>query len=194
MSYSDLYFSRSDGKKPEIEKIVDKLLVRYGGINDCDMDDFYSLAGVTFVSVEASYNPSKGISFRSYLTACLSNKIKEMMTARNAYKRTAQRDAVSLSTPIQSDSEEIEIGDIISDSKTEVEEKIFGNVLSDETTEYLARLTRKQRTLAKLFMDGADEADAMRIMGLNYPEYQRLLSGMREFEVASVLAKRLGGK
>lgn len=194
MSYSSYYFSRKGGKKPEIEKIVDKLLMKFGGINDSDMDDFYSLAGITFVSVEASYNPDKKVSFKSYLTSCLSNKIKEEITARNAYKRTAQREAISLSAPVQSDTDEIEIGDTISDSKTEVENEVFGRVLSDETTEYLSRLTRKQRTLARLIMDGAEETDAMRAMKLSYPEYQRLLAGMREFEKVSVLMKKNGGR
>ena len=190
MSYSYTYFHATDGKRPEIEKIVDKLLLPFGGINDSDKDDFYSLAGIVFVKVENSYDASKGIPFKAYLTSCLSNKIKEAITARNAYKRTAQRDAMSLSTPIQSDSEEIEIGDTISDSKTEVENKIFENILSDRVTEYLSRLTKKQRKVAELIMKGAEESDIMRIMHIGYPEYQRLMSGMRDYEVASILGKR----
>ena len=185
MSYASIYFTRTNGKS-EIEKLVDTITAKYGGINDCDMDDFYSLAGWTFISAEASYDPSKGITFRSYLRACISNKVKEMLTARNAYKRTAQREAVSIDTPTMSDANAT-IADIIPDPYADVEEVVFAGELSEKTERYLKALTRKQRRMANLIMEGAEQADIMREMNIDYVEYNRILDSMRSYELASIL-------
>lgn len=186
------FFNSNDGKKPEVEKIVDKLLLRFGGINDSDLDDFYSLAGLVFTKVTQTYDESKGIPFKSYYKRCLSNKIMEMITARNAIKRRADREAISISTTINSADDDIELGETISDPKTEVEARVFSGKLSESTERYLAALTRKQRRMADLIMAGAEEADIMRIMNIGYAEYQRILTSMRDFELASILGNKEG--
>ena len=183
------YFNSVGGKKPEIEKIVDKLLVRFGGISDADLDDFYSLAGLVFTQIIGNYDPDKKVSFRSYYTRCLNNKIMEMITARNAYKRRADREAISISTTIHSADDDIEIGETISDPKTEVEDRVFSEMLSDSTSQFLNRLSRKQRRMAELIMSGAEEKDIMREMNITYAEYNRILNSMREFELASILRR-----
>lgn len=192
MATTDLsyfYFNSSNGKKPEVEKIVDKILIRFGGINDSDLDDFYSLAGLVFTNVLNSYDESRGIPFRAFFVRCLTNKIMELITARNAYKRTADREAISISMTINED-EDVEIGDTIPDTKTEVESRVFSDSISESTERYLNALTRKQRRMAELFMRGAEQADIMREMNIGYAEYNRILASMREFELASILSRR----
>lgn len=193
MSKSELtfyYFNNRGGKKPEFEKIVDKLLTRFGGINDADVDDFYSLAGLVFTNVINRYDESLGVSFKAYYTRCLLNKIMEMITARNAYKRRADREAISISMTIQGLDDEVEIGETISDEKTETESVVFNHVLSDSTERYLSKLTKKQKCMAELIMAGAEQSDVMRKMNISYAEYNRILSSMREYELASILGRR----
>ena len=184
------YFNSNGGKKPEVEKIVDKILVRFGGISDADLDDFYSLAGLVFTQIIENYDPEKKVPFKSYFTRCLRNKVMETISARNAYKRRADREAISMSTKINSADDDIEIGETIADPKTEVEDRVFSEILSDSTTQFLSRLTRKQRQMADLIMRGAEEKDIMREMNLTYAEYNRILNSMREFELASILKRR----
>ena len=40
----------------KLHKVVDKILVKFGGLSDKDMDDFYSLANEVFVDVMKRYD------------------------------------------------------------------------------------------------------------------------------------------
>ena len=70
----------SDNAK-KLHKMVDKILLRFGGLSGKDLDDFYSLANEVFVDVMRRYDSSK--SFDGFLYSCLLNKIKTEMTRRN---------------------------------------------------------------------------------------------------------------
>ena len=79
------YYS-NEGKR--LRKLVDSILVRFGGIYDKDKDDFYSIGNEVFVSAIRSYVDGKQ-SFDSYLRGCISNRVKTEITRRNAAKRSA---------------------------------------------------------------------------------------------------------
>lgn len=77
-----------------LRKIVDKILLNYGGLYDMDKDDFYSLANEVFTSVIRSYDNTRP--FEVFLYTCLCNKIKSEISKRNSYKRVADRLSVSI--------------------------------------------------------------------------------------------------
>jgi len=43
----------------KLHKIVDSILLKFGGISDKDLDDFYSLANEVFVDVMRRYDGSQ---------------------------------------------------------------------------------------------------------------------------------------
>lgn len=96
----------------KLRVVVDKILLKFGGLSDKDVDDFYSLANEVFVDVMKRYDKSQ--SFDGFLYSCLSNKIKTEMTKRNREKRKADRMSISIDTPI-GDDENCTIGDMITD-------------------------------------------------------------------------------
>ncbi len=96
----------------KLHKVVDKILLKFGGLSDKDLDDFYSLANEVFVDVMRRYDNSQ--SFDAFLYSCLLNKIKTEMTRRNREKRKADRMSISIDTPI-GDDENSTIGDMIAD-------------------------------------------------------------------------------
>lgn len=137
----------------KLHKIVDKILLKFGGLSDKDMDDFYSLANEVFVDVMRRYDGSQ--SFDGFLFSCLFNKIKTEMTRRNREKRKADRMSISIDTPI-GDDENYTIGDLLADDFT-VEKELFEKERKDEwreeVIEYLNSLSPLQRKIAFLLSD-----------------------------------------
>ena len=62
------------GNAKKLHKMVDKILLKFGGLSDKDLDDFYSLANEVFVDAMRRYDDSQP--FDGFLYSCLSNKIK----------------------------------------------------------------------------------------------------------------------
>lgn len=144
------YYSNNAKK---LHNVVDKILFKFGGISDKDMDDFYSLANEVFVDVMRRYDNSQP--FDGFLYSCLLNKIKTEITRRNREKRKADRMSISIDTPI-GDDENCTIGDMIADDFT-IEKKIFEENKKEEwrkeVNEYLNSLSPLQRKIAFLLSD-----------------------------------------
>lgn len=137
----------------KIRSIVDKILLKFGGLSNKDMDDFYSLANEVFVDVMRRYDGS--LSFDGFLYSCLLNKIKTEITRRNREKRKADRMSISIDTPI-GDDENYTIGDMIADEFTiekELFEKEEREEWREEVKEYLQGLSPLQREIALLLSD-----------------------------------------
>lgn len=137
----------------KLHKVVDKILKRFGGLSDKDVDDFYSLSNEVFVDVMARYDDSQ--SFDAFLYSCLLNKIKTEMTRRNREKRKADRMSISINTPI-GDDENCTIGDMIA-SDFSIEKELFEKDKREEWSEeanmYLDSLSPLQRKIAFLLSD-----------------------------------------
>ncbi len=73
----------------KLRRMVDKILLRFGGLSDKDKDDFYSLANEVFVDALKRYDGVQP--FGGFLYVCLSNKVMSEITKRNCYKRKADR-------------------------------------------------------------------------------------------------------
>ena len=137
----------------KLHKVVNKILKRFGGLSDKDVDDFYSLSNEVFVDVMARYDDSQ--SFDAFLYSCLLNKIKTEMTRRNREKRKADRMSISIDTPI-GDDENCTIGDMIA-SDFSIEKELFEKDKREEWSEeanmYLDSLSPLQRKIAFLLSD-----------------------------------------
>lgn len=144
------YYSNNAKK---LHRIVDKILIKFGGLSNKDMDDFYSLANEVFVDVMRRYDWSQ--SFDGFLYSCLLNKIKTEMTRRNREKRKADRMSLSINAPIDDD-ENSTIGDMIA-SDFSIEKELFEKDKREEWSEeanmYLDSLSPLQRKIAFLLSD-----------------------------------------
>ena len=104
------YYTNNAAK---LHDMVDKILSKFGGLSDKDMDDFYSLANEVFVDAMRRYHD--GLSFDVFLYSCLQNRVKAEMTKRNREKRRADRMSIPIDMPF-GDDEEVTLGDMIADS------------------------------------------------------------------------------
>ena len=178
----------------KLHMVVDNILRKFGGISDKDYQDFYSLANEVFVYVLDKYDGIRP--FDSFLFSCLSNKIKTEITARNRIKRMGDREAVSLDTPI-GDTEGVTVGDVLaSDFDLDKElELISGEQIHDEKVEnYLRSLTKIQRQILHLKMDGVPVANIKKILDLTDKQYEQHCNDMRSFEKMSILNIECGCK
>lgn len=137
----------------KLRRVVDRILIKFGGFSHKDLDDFYSLANEVFVDVMRRYDDSQ--SFDAFLYSCLLNKIKTEMTKRNREKRKADRMSISIDMPV-GDDENSTIGDMIADKfliEKELFEKEKREEWSKEVLEYLDGLSPLQRKIAFLLSD-----------------------------------------
>lgn len=170
----------------QLHKKVDRILRKFGGISNKDIDDFYSIANEVFTDVLRRYDKSQ--SFDTFLSSCLLNKIKTEMTARNREKRKSDRLSISIDTPIGEDGN-MTIGDTLQsdfniENELEIEEYFEENTIS-----YLDSLSKTQRKIANMLISGELPSNIKSKLKLTDKQYDNHLQHMRCFEKASILKR-----
>ena len=150
--------------------MVDKVLFNLK-FTDVDKDDFYSLANEIFVGVINNYDSKQD--FDGFLYSCLYKKFCTEMTRRRRYKRKADKDSISIYTPISDDGSST-LGDMIADPKT-VESEMFEEEKPEwrkEVKEYLDSLSPLQRKIAFLLSDEATPDDICRELHITMKHFE----------------------
>lgn len=168
-----------------LHKIVDGMLLQFGGLSDKDKDDFYSLANEVFVIVMRKYDKEQP--FENFLFSCLQKKIKAEMTRRNRYKRKTDRISISIDMPVSKNGDTVVADILVSDF--DLEQEIFKKCSSENTKieTYLERLTKRQRSVAELLMDSYTADEIRQILHMSKKEYADAMSGIHAYENISVL-------
>lgn len=176
-------YYRDNAKK--LHKIVDRILMKFGGLSDKDMDDFYSLANEVFVDVLKRYD--NGQPFEGFLYSCLYNKIKSEMTKRNRIKRKADRMSVSIDAPIN-DKEDYTVGDTLADS-FDIEKELIGedNNESTKINVYMNSLSKRQRMVLELLAASYGAGEIQDKLHITPNEYTDAILGIRAYENISLL-------
>lgn len=170
----------------KLHKMVDKILLKFGGLSSKDIDDFYSLANEVFVDVMKRYDNSQ--SFDGFLYSCLANKIKTEITRRNREKRKADRMSISIDTPIGED-ENTTIGDMIADEFS-IEKEIFEvdeEGYSRRMLLYLSRLSNIQKEVLRLNISGYLPEEIREELHISKKEYADCYAAIRSYRNVSVL-------
>lgn len=170
----------------KLHQLVDKILLKFGGLSDKDMDDFYSLANEVFVDAMRRYDNIQ--SFDGFLYSCLLNKIKTEMTKRNREKRKADRMSVSIDMYI-SDSKNFTLKDIIVDN-FDIEREIFKNreeKYDKKALLYLNRLSAVQKKVLKLIIIGYSSYEIKKILHISEKQYLDCYRAIHSYRNTSVL-------
>lgn len=170
----------------KLHGIVDKILLKFGGLLGKDKDDFYSLANEVFVDVIRRYDGVQA--FDGFLYSCLCNKMKTEITKRNRYKRKADRMAVSFDTPI-GDSEDSTLADVIADD-FDIEREAWGEReegYSKEMTLYLKRLSKIQKEILKLIISGYSSHEIQNELHISDTQYADAMNSIRAYRNVSIL-------
>lgn len=177
------YYSNNAKK---LHKMVNKILMKFGGLSDKDLDDFYSLANEVFVDVMRRYDGTQ--SFDGFLYSCLSNKIMSEITKRNREKRKADRMSISIDTPV-GDDENSTIGDMIADDFT-IEKEIFDKNeegYSMKMLLYLSKLSSLQKEILRLNIAGYLPNEIREELHISEKQYADCNSAIHSYRNISVL-------
>lgn len=170
----------------KLHKVVDRILQKFGGLSDKDVDDFYSLANEVFVDVMKRYDYTQ--SFDGFLYSCLLNKIKTEITRRNREKRKADRMSISIDTPV-GDEENSTIGDMIADKFT-IEKQLFEENeegYSRRMLLYLDRLSNLQKEVLKLNIVGYLPNEIREELHISEKQYADCYAAIHSYRNVSVL-------
>lgn len=169
----------------KLHRVVDKILLKFGGLSDKDLDDFYSLANEVFAKIITTYDGSQ--SFDAFLYSCLLNRIKTEITSRNREKRKADRMSISIDTPVGED-KSLTLGDTIADG-FDVESEVFGkeNYKSSKIGKYLDSLTKRQRKVVELLAASYNSGEIQDILHITQKEYADALVGIHSYDNISLL-------
>ncbi|MCI8925933.1 MAG: hypothetical protein HFI45_18495 [Lachnospiraceae bacterium] len=171
----------------KLHRTVDKILRRFGGLSDKDMDDFYSLANEVFVDAMRRYDNEQ--SFDGFLYSCLSNKVMTEITRRNREKRKADRLSTSLDAAV-GDEEECSLLDLIPsdfDTFEEVAKAQEKELYQDKVYLYIARLSNQQVNILNLLIDGYKPNEVRDMLEISAREYADNMQVMRSYENIRIL-------
>ena len=164
--------------------MVDKILFKLRF--DVDNEDFYSLANEIFVDVLNRYDEKQD--FDGFLYSCLMNKFKTEMTRRNRQKRQADRNSISLDSPI-GDNENSTVGDTVVGKET-VESQVFGKnkeTFSKDMTKYLNRLSVLQQNVLYLISIGFTPNEIIGELHINKKQYEDCYNAIHSYRNKSIL-------
>lgn len=170
----------------KLHRLVDKILLKFGGLSDKDLDDFYSLANEVFAEVMKRYDNTQP--FEAFLYSCLSRKIKTEMTRRNREKRKADRISVSLDAPAGTE-EDVTLGDTIADSFN-IEEELLreGEAgYSSKMMLYLERLSDLQKDVLRLCVNGYHPNEIREELHISQKQYTDCCAAIHSYRNVSLL-------
>lgn len=180
----DTYYADNARK---LHRTVNKILFKFRGLSNKDLDDFYSLANEVFTDVLKRYDGVQ--SFDGFLYTCLSNKIMTEITRRNREKRKADRMSVSLDA-VNDGEEECSLLEIIPadfDTFEEVVKRNEDQHYQDKVQMYISRLSNRQVNILNLLIDGYKPGEIQVILGISSKEYSENLQVMRSYENVKIL-------
>lgn len=154
-------YYKDNAKK--LRGIIDSIIMPFGGIYDKDIQDFYSIGNEVFVSAIKSYKSGKS-SFKTYLTNCISNRVKTEMSKRNAQKRTAELSSIDSENSI----------DVADDSNFEED------ILSEESAkEMFNKIGKTGQKIIRLRLQNKTDTEIKKELGITNRQLEDELNKAR---------------
>lgn len=180
----------ADGAK-KLHAIVDKILLKFGGIYQKDYDDFYSIANEVCAEIAhyKRFDESKG-DFGGYIYKAIYCAIQDEISKRNCQKRQADKDAVSIYAPIGDD--DGTLMDVISSDYSIENELIESGVVKDEKVEeYLNSLSNLTRKVVEMKMNGEKVEYIKEQLNLSNKAYEKCMKEAKMNENISMFTKNV---
>ena len=188
----------------KLHTIVNQIFYRkYGGIQDKDMDEFYSVANDVFCDIVKNnrYDASKG-DFEGFLYSALALAFVDEFKRQNRDKRVTKIELVDengkvtqkilpdiyLDTPIDND-ENSTLGDVISGS-FDIEKEIFEGkeeMYSEKIQLYLNKLSGLQKEVLRLIIAGYPPNEIREELHITKKEYADCYDGIHAYRNVSIL-------
>lgn len=178
--YVDFY---CENENKELKKIVNPILMKnFSWIPQKDFDDFYSIASQVVWDCEQKFDGKKVKTkkFKSFVSACIHNKIKTHITYMNRDKRIAKDEN---GNPLHNSSLDAPISEY---DNTTVEDTICGENSIDCDSQiildYLNTLSPTQKQIVELKLQGLGDDEVKEILGLSDKKYERCYSQLKSLD------------
>ncbi len=171
----------ADNNMANLKNLVTKVLFSMGRGSQNDFDDFYSIANEELWKAIESYNPNneQGAKFETYLSVILKRKFNTEFASRTRIKRGGNYEIISLEENIKG-LENLSVIDTVSSSENvefEIENNNFNRIQN-----YYNVLSKKEKKIADLLMDGYSLKDIQVKLNLTKKELENHLKSMRSYE------------
>lgn len=192
-----------------LHQICNKEIIKFGGISQKDYDDFYSRVGIEITKAKESYDPSKGKTFKKYISSVIKFAICKEMSYRNRMKRQTfdEREEVdsegnivkikeyipdiSIDSPI-SNEDGLTIADTLQ-SDFDMDDVLFENMkeYQDENVEkYLISLPKLTRQIIEMKMNDISVSEIKEKLSLTDKEYCNHMNIARLNENIALFTKK----
>lgn len=171
-----------------LKKMCDPIIAKFGGLSEIDYDDFYSSANETVWLSMMKYDPDQNDNVDCYIRSCCKKKFMSIITERNRSKRIPSNIIVSLDAALEPESS-ITIGDMIPADRI-VDDDIYDLNGEYDLNEFLNSLSKKQRSIVSLIMDGYDKANILEILGITSDRYDVCMSRLKNVDTLILLNRK----
>lgn len=174
MEETEKYYGNNASK---LHSMIDGLLYRFK-CNNYDRQDFYSIGNEVFTEIVTKKEHLDN--FDPFLYTALSNRIKNEISRRNTVKRKADKLAISIDTPLSTDGT-FTIGDTLAVPIVAEDDN------NEKVEKYFHSLTKVQRQIVEMKMDGYEPCEIKQMLGLSSNHYTVNWQQIKSFEKTHVL-------
>lgn len=183
-TYLDFYCSDNNR---ELKKIVNPILMKqFGWIPQKDYDDFYGKMSDVVFDCEKHFSSEKikNKNFKSFLTACIRNKIKSQVTYMHRNKRCMKDENgnpiydISIDAPIDDESNSIFEEYLRSDCN--IERELIDTVNSEKIERCLNLLPKIERIILTMLMKGDPIFEIKEKLNISDKKFNEYMESIRE--------------
>lgn len=170
----------SSNEMRRLKQICYPILIKIGGLNESDYDDFYSIANYTLLLAARKFDETQNDSFDAFLKDCISRKFKTEMTRRNRDRRIPGKLIDRMDKPLNENGE-MTFGESIK-GEFDLEQEIDELRVNEKVSRYLETLSPKQKKIAMLIMEGYDPSDIKVMLDMSDKKFEMCLERMGTFD------------
>lgn len=147
-----------------------------------DFEDLLQECLTHWFSNRDKYDPSRHANPRTFMAKVVTNKLKDLAKARTTDTRKVAYEALSLDAPVREDDPDRTFVDLIDDATAEVdpEEAIFLIPFRVRLAKAWSELSKGERRLCRLRMDGLNMEEAYEAMGIGKDEAYKMRKRIQE--------------
>lgn len=179
------YYSKNDMQK--LKALCYPIISKIGGLSDMDYDDFYSIANMTLWKATEVFDENCHDNFEVFLKGCLERKFLTELTRRNRKRRINPSEIDRLDKYLDEEGETTLVDLIKSDF--DLDENIEDLNEDLRVINYISSLSKKQRKIAMLILEGYELHDIKIKLGFDSGTFNSLVNKMRTFDKRIMLKR-----
>lgn len=198
-----------DNNLRKLKKICHKITCHKPDVFQKDLDDIYDNAIKVLLEAVISYNPDSNAQFKTFLYSNLNRSFWEWSRDRHRGVRAnvlvkngkilydeKQKRAIVIPDMSLDEIYDDEVSghskiksNFDLDEELDLKEEIVDEKKNKRVKKFLENISKKNRRVAEMIMDGRNVANITEVCGISYSQYRDAISEFRLYENISILLK-----